>query len=177
VPVNPVPIVKALLAVAVTVVLPPKLTKEPLMVMLELVNWLFPMPLSVPPSVRLPVLVTVPVSVMPFTEPVPDTLVTYVPAGCLLLNVFQSVLVKYPLTEVVAAGILIAGVAPPLDTTGDVPETLVTVPTLMLPPRLVDVPLIVIALFANCALVMVPLKSVVGMVALAVSADVPLPFT
>jgi len=25
---------------------------------------------------------------------VPDTLVTYVPAGCLLLNVFQSVLVK-----------------------------------------------------------------------------------
>ena len=31
---------------------------------------------SVPPSVRLPVLVTVPVSVMPLTVPVPPTLVT-----------------------------------------------------------------------------------------------------
>ena len=31
---------------------------------------------SVPPSVRLPVDVTVPVKVMPLTEPVPDTLVT-----------------------------------------------------------------------------------------------------
>ena len=44
------------------------------------------------------------------------------------LNVFQSVLVKYPLTDVVAAGIEIAGVAPPDDTTGAVPVTLVTVP-------------------------------------------------
>ena len=44
------------------------------------------------------------------------------------LNVFQSVLVKYPLTDVVAAAIEIAGVAPPDDTTGAVPVTLVTVP-------------------------------------------------
>jgi hypothetical protein len=47
----------------------------------------------------------------------------------------------------------------------------------MLPPRLVDVPLIVIALFASCAFVTVPLKSVVGIVLLAVNADVPLPLT
>ena len=45
-----------------------------------------------------------------------------------MLNVFQSVLVKYPLTDVVAAAIEIAGVAPPDDTTGAVPVTLVTVP-------------------------------------------------
>jgi hypothetical protein len=44
------------------------------------------------------------------------------------LNVFQSVLVKYPLTDVVAAAILIAGVAPPEDATGAVPVTLVTSP-------------------------------------------------
>ena len=66
---------------------------------------------------------------------------------------------------------------PPDDTTGDVPVTLVTVPTLILPPKLVDVPLIVIALFASCVFVTVPLKSVVGIVALAVIADVPFPFT
>ena len=46
----------------------------------------------------------------------------------LLLKVVQSALVRYPLTEVVAAGILMAGVAPPLETTGDVPVTDVTVP-------------------------------------------------
>jgi hypothetical protein len=44
----------------------------------------------------------------------------------LLLKVVQSVLVKYPLTEVVAAGIDITGVAPPDDTTGAVPDTLET---------------------------------------------------
>ena len=83
-------------------------------------------PDSVPPRVSDPEEVTVPVSVMPLTVPVPLTLVT-VPEP-LLLNVVQSVLVRYPLTDVVAAGILIAGVVPPLDTTGEVPVTLVTVP-------------------------------------------------
>ena len=85
-----------------------------------------PIPPSVPPSVKLPVLVTVPDSVMPFTEPVP--------------------------------------------------ATDVTVPTLIEPPRLVDVPLIVIALLANWAFEMVPLRSVVGIVAEPVNALVPLPF-
>ena len=46
----------------------------------------------------------------------------------LLLKVVQLVLVRYPLTLVVAAGIEIAGVAPPELTTGEVPVTLVTVP-------------------------------------------------
>jgi hypothetical protein len=83
---------------------------------------------KVPPKVRLPVVVTVPVRVRPLTVPVPLTLVTE-PLP-LLLKVVQSVLVRYPLTEVVAAGIDIAGVLPPLETTGLVPVTLVTVPPL-----------------------------------------------
>ena len=46
----------------------------------------------------------------------------------LLLKVVQSVEVRYPFTDAVAAAMLIAGVAPPDDTTGAVPVTLVTVP-------------------------------------------------
>ena len=38
------------------------------------------------------------------TGEVADTELTYVPAGCLLLNVVQSVEVKYPLTLPLAAG-------------------------------------------------------------------------
>jgi hypothetical protein len=58
-----------------------------------------------------------------------------------------------------------------------VAATLVTVPTLAEPPNDVGVPLIVIELLANCALVIVPDKSVVGIVELAVNADVPEPLT
>ena len=96
--------VKALEAVAVTVIEPPKLTDDPLIVIEELVRALLAMPLNVPPSVRLPLVVTVPVKVNPLTVPVPLTEVTE--PEPLLLNVVQSVDVKYPLTDVVAAGML-----------------------------------------------------------------------
>jgi hypothetical protein len=167
--------VKALEAVAVTVIEPPKLTDDPLIVIDEFVKALLDTPLNVPPSVKFPEVVTFPVRVNPLTVPVPLTEVT-VPEP-LLLNVFQSVEVKYPLTDVVAAGMLIAGVVPPDETTGAVPVTDVTVPTLVDPPKFTGVPLIVMEGFAICALVTVPLKSVVGTVAAAVMAKVPLPLT
>ena len=86
-----------------------------------------PEPLNEPPSVKFPDVVTVPVSVKPLTVPVPPTLVTVPVLVVLLLNVFQSVDVKYPSTLVVAATIDITGVVVPVATdTGAVPDTLVT---------------------------------------------------
>jgi hypothetical protein len=41
----------------------------------------------------------------------------------LLLKVFQSVLVRYPLADVVAGGMLITGVVPPVEATGAVAVT------------------------------------------------------
>jgi hypothetical protein len=80
-------------------------------------------PLSAPPKVKFPEVVTVPDREIPLTVPVPPTLVTVPVLDVLLLNVFQSVLVRYPLTDVVAAAMLITGVVPPEETTGAVPVT------------------------------------------------------
>jgi hypothetical protein len=51
------------------------------------------------------------------------TLVTVPVLLVLLLNVFQSVLVRYPLADVVAGGMLITGVVPPVEATGAVAVT------------------------------------------------------
>jgi hypothetical protein len=69
-------------------------------------------------------LVAVPLDGVPKGPP----LVKYDPAGCLLLNVVQSALVKYPSVVALAEAIEMAGVTPPLDTIGDVPVTAVTEP-------------------------------------------------
>ena len=156
--------------------------------------------LSVPPSVKLPVEVTVPLSDIPETVPVPLTLVTepeplllkvvqsaelkaprlvadavgtlsvitgvVVPFATvelrsvpvvpkvnaatlvtvplpLLLKVVKSVADKYPSTLVVALAMLIAGVVPPLDTTGAVPDTLVTLLLKVVQSAEVNAPLFV----------------------------------
>jgi hypothetical protein len=64
--------------------------------------------------------------------PVPAVAATLVTEPLPLeLNVFQSVLVRYPLVDVLAAAILITGVVVPVATlTGAVPVTEVTVPPL-----------------------------------------------
>ena len=71
---------------------------------------------------------SVPVVVMgPPVKPVPlATDVTLPLPVPLLLNVVQSVDVRYPLTVALAAAIEIAGVVPPDETTGAVPVTDVT---------------------------------------------------
>ena len=74
------------------------------------------------------VIVRVPLVVigLPDTEmPVPALAATLVTEP-LLLNVVQSVLVRYPFTLVVAAGIAIVGVTPPDDVIGLVAETELT---------------------------------------------------
>ena len=112
----------------------PKDTPE----MVELLNWLLAILPSVPPSVRLPELVTVPVKVIPLTVPVPDTEVT--DPLPLLLKVVQSVELNAPLFVALAVGTfnVITGVVVPFATVLDksvpvVPkvsaDTEVTVPT------------------------------------------------
>ena len=98
---------------------------------------------------------TPPVKLTDVTEPDP-----------LLLNVVQSVLVRYPFTEVVAAGILMAGVVPPLDTTGDVPVTLVTEPDapVRTPPDSVRPPATLISSAAPVLAVVRPKRRLVAIV-------------
>ena len=87
-----------------------------------------PLPFSTPVTVvdNVTAGVVVAVATVP-ARPLADTTDTLETVP-LLLNVFQSVLVRYPSADVVAAGILITGALPPEDTTGGVPETLVTPP-------------------------------------------------
>ena len=92
VPDKPVPIVNALVVLAVTVPLEPSATEVPLMVTALLDSWVLVMLANVPPNVKFPAVVTEPVRVIPLTDPLPPTEVT-VPVP-LPLKVFQSVVVK-----------------------------------------------------------------------------------
>ena len=115
-------------------------------------------PDSVPPSVKLPVVVTVPVSVMPLTVPVPPTDVT-VPTNA---SVALIVIVPAPLvmlTFVPAVSVALASVPP------------VVLPISSCPLVYVDCPV------PPLATASVPVMSVLGMVAEAVMAVVPVPLT
>ena len=81
-------------------------------------------PLRVPPSVKLPDVVTVPVSVMPLTVPVPPTLVT-VPTNWSLLVMVK--LGYVPVTTVVPAPVSTTVKSGRLLVTVIVPNPLVTV--------------------------------------------------
>lgn len=127
---------------------PPSEIALPLIVIDELVSALLAMPDNVPPSVKEPELVTVPLSVRPFTVPVPLTLVTvptywsadeivklgYVPVivvvpPCVSTTVWSgAVFVTVMLPEVV--------IGPPvaLMPVPGVMSTLVTVPEPPVPP-------------------------------------------
>ena len=78
-----------------TLIEPPKLVAVPLIVIEELVRAAFEIPLSVPPNVRLPDVVTVPVKVKPLTVPVPLTLVTVPTPDKVAQEVSVPLVVRY----------------------------------------------------------------------------------
>jgi hypothetical protein len=106
--------VKALEAVAVTVIEPPKLTDDPLIVIEEFVSALFAIPLSVPPKVKLPEVVTLPLKVNPLTVPVPLTEVTVPPELDELIVWFGQVPVMVMLDPATREGVVVP--VPPLTT-------------------------------------------------------------
>jgi hypothetical protein len=122
---------------------------------------------KVPPKVRLPLEVTVPLSDIPETVPVPPTLVTVPPLDGLVLVIVKLgyvPLVDIPVPAVkttVWSGAVLVIVKVPLlviglpDTLIPVPAvaaTLVTVPTETDPPNAVELPLIVMAEFTRAEL-------------------------
>jgi hypothetical protein len=98
------------------VIEPPRLTSVPLIVMLEFVSCELPMPDNVPPSVKLPLDVTVPDNVMPLTEPEPDTDVTVPPLTG--IDCQPAVDKKYPYCDADGAGT--SPCIPSTDTVGEV---------------------------------------------------------
>ena len=100
--------------------------------------------------------------------------VLFAPLIVLLVNV--CIPVNVATVESIA---IVTGVDPlklvPLNPVPMVNVLVVDAVTVVLPPKLTLLPLIVIALLANCAFVIVPLNAVVGIVVDAVNALVPLP--
>lgn len=107
------------------------------------------------------VLFIVKLGYVPVTEIPEPELITTVWSGAVL------VMVKVPLLVI---GLPEMEIPVPAEAATDV-----TVPTLMDPPRLTELPFMVIVLLANCTLAMVPLKSVVGIFETPVNGVIPLP--
>jgi hypothetical protein len=148
VPDSPVPMVRALVVLAVTVVDPPKLTELPLIVIALLVRLELPMLLKV--------------------------------LDAPLMVLFVSVCAPVNVATVESMAMVIGAEPSNMPPDNPVPMVngfMVIAVTVVVPPKLTEFPLIVMALLANWALLIVPLKSVVGTVGLAVNGNPPLPLT
>jgi hypothetical protein len=104
-------------------------------------------PERVPPSVRLPLEVTVPLRVIPFTVPVPPTLVTVPPPEAAALETQTPPILVRTLPAVPGDKKLILGVDPPLEITGELAETLVTPPVALTEALLTQTPPMLVRTF------------------------------
>lgn len=177
--------VKALVAVAVTVTAPPRLTEEPLMVIELLVSEELPMLLSVfvEPLIDVPVKVVIVPPNDTAVEPIVIELLVSALFGR-LVNVLDEPLIDLLVNVCelsVSTNVLLAGIVVPFKTVVELLDSVVNAPVdgveapIVVP--LIAPPVIATALAFCVDMVPKPVMAVLGMVVLAVMMPVPLPYT